>query len=153
MVLPDNLGKGGLDLVEDVPVRGGVLTQGKENHEELRNDLGDDWPCPQLVKHSNEIQGEKSCSPCANLVGVVIRLGRGLLIEAVKVVPFCGETGKDGIKLRPRNAKEQVARREVEGRNLHVGRRTLVWVQPQDTPEVRFVTINNGRVSISICLK
>ena len=53
VIPPDHLGKVGLDPVKEVLVRGGVLCQGEDAHKELRGDLGDVRPRPQLVQHSN----------------------------------------------------------------------------------------------------
>ena len=106
MVFPDYLGKGGLDPVEDVPICGGVLPQGENAREELRGDLSDGRLRPHLVQRPNELRGEKACLPCANPVGVVIRLGRKLLTEVVEVVLFHGKTGEGGIEFRPRNTKK-----------------------------------------------
>ena len=82
-------------------MRGDVLPQGKAAREELRGDLGDGRPRPQLVQSPNELQGDKAFSHCMNLTGVAVRLSRGLLAEVVKVVPFYGETGEGVIEFRP----------------------------------------------------
>ena len=101
MVFPDYLGEGDLDLVNDVPVCGGVLPQGKNAREELMGNLGNVRPRPQLVQDPNELRGDKACPPRANPAGVVIRLIHGLLTEVSKVVIFRGETGEVGIEFRP----------------------------------------------------
>ena len=146
----DHLGKRSLYPVEEVLIRRGVLFQGKGAHKELRGNLGDGRPCPQLVQRPNNIRGGEAGSPCANLTGAVIRLRRGLLAKVVQFVFFRGDTGKGVIRLCPRGTEERLSRREVEWCNFNVGRRPLIQEQPQDNPKVWFRVVSHRDVEQNV---
>ena len=106
MIPPDYLGERSLYLVQDVIVRRGVLCQGNGAFKELKGDISNGRPFPQLLQLPNELRGEDTGSPHGNPTGAVIRLIRGLLAEVVLVISFRGETGKGGIEFRPQDTKE-----------------------------------------------